>query len=106
MLLTTIVFQKSISTNLRSGLLFENVEVLAKTESIGNSTIKGDCFSSVVVIVECSVYCNNCKTVWYPSPRAPKLLKMSLELVNVEIFRSYNKLQGLNIQSLKINCNI
>ena len=72
MLLTTIVFQKSISTNLRSGLLFENVEVLAKTESIGNSTIKGDCFSSVVIIVECSVYCNNCKTVWYPSPREPK----------------------------------
>lgn len=67
-----VVFQKSISTNLRSGLLFENVEALAKTESTGNSTIKGDCFSSVVIIVECSVYCNNCKTVWYPSPRVPK----------------------------------
>ncbi|MBD9177605.1 MAG: hypothetical protein EGP82_00230 [Odoribacter splanchnicus] len=69
---TTVSFQKSIPTNSKSELLSENVEALAKTESIGNSTIKGDCFSSVVYIVECSVYCNKCKTVWYPSPRVPK----------------------------------
>ena len=69
---TTVIFQKSISTNLKSGLLFENVEALAKTESIGNSTIKGDFFKSVVLTVECSVYCNKCKTVWYPSPKVPK----------------------------------
>lgn len=67
---TTVFFFKSISTNLKSELLSENVEALAKTESIGNSTIKGD--SSVVYIVECSVYCNKCKTVWYPSPKLPK----------------------------------
>ncbi len=69
---TTVTFQKSISTNSKSELLFENIEALAKKESIGNSTIKGDCFSSVVLTVECSVYCNKCKTVWYPSPKIPK----------------------------------
>lgn len=71
--LTTLTIQTSTSTkNSKSGLLLENVEALAKTESIGNSTIKGDCFSSVVLTGECSVYCNKCKTIWYPSPKIKK----------------------------------
>ena len=53
-----------------SDLALENIEALANTEA--SSSITGKCNGSVVIIVECSVYCWKCGRTWYPSPRKPK----------------------------------
>ena len=53
-----------------SDLALENVEALANIEA--SSSITGKCNGSVVIVVECSVYCWKCGRTWYPSPRQPK----------------------------------
>ena len=57
-----------------SELALANVEALAQNDVISEtkSTIQGECFSSVVFTCECKVICNDCKSIWYPSPRVSK----------------------------------
>ena len=48
-----------------------NVEALAQTEN-SNSTIIGECWESMIAVVECYVVCPSCLTVWYPDERKEK----------------------------------
>ena len=54
-----------------SDIALANVEALAQMEN-PNSTITGECWGSVVAVVECYVVCPSCLTIWYPDERKEK----------------------------------
>ncbi|MBR5205422.1 MAG: NVEALA domain-containing protein [Paludibacteraceae bacterium] len=54
-----------------SDIAMANVEALAQAEN-PNSTITGECWESIIAVVECYVVCPSCLTIWYPDERKEK----------------------------------
>ncbi|MDH6313626.1 hypothetical protein M2137_002416 [Parabacteroides sp. PFB2-10] len=71
------VYQSGSQVSL-SELGLANVEALAQDETELEDGIKGECRSSLVIVVDCQVRCPICGTIWKTDPIIPKANAVSV----------------------------